>query len=325
MDTLSVIEYATQDPGPLLLRGELVLELTDRCHLACLHCSSSSGSGSRAELPAPLVFRLLAEARELGVTRVSFGGGEPTTSALLAEAVRFAGTRFSRINVYTCGARRVDDGSVLPLATDLLEHWRGLEALRLIFSIHGSSREIHDAVTLVPGSFDAMIASARLARDLEIHTETHFVPMSPNADELESVVRLASRLGSSKVSILRFVAQGRGAQSARQLQLNAADEQRFLVKLSALRARRAMPIRTGSPWNGRVSGPAVPCRAGRWKLVVQPTGNVVPCEVFKAVGRRDFGLSANEHTLGALYRLAERAMATDWRTTPGCSRCPFHG
>ena len=302
---------------------ELCLELTDRCPQLCLHCSSNSCPSCTAFLSRDLVSRLLREAASLGAQQISFGGGEPFVAPLLDEALEMASGLGMRAEVYTCGIR-ASGGQVVPLERERLARLAALPNLKLVFSFHGADPALHDSLTQVPGSFGATSASLANALSEGIECEMNFVPVRPNAFSFRAVVELAQALNIPKVSVLRFVPQGRGLDNRSRLELSREEEDTFIQELLELRSQVPLEIRTGSPFNGIVPGNAIPCRAGAQKLVVQADGNVLPCEVFKHRRTRDWGLSAYEQSLKDILRSPQIRALRALLHRAHCLACPVH-
>jgi len=308
---------------PMNTLSELVLELTDWCPLACLHCSSNSEPNRNTRLEEQVVHRLLKEAKALGASQVSFGGGEPTASPLFVRSLQTVAKLGMKSEVFTCGVLHTG-GKARPLNGGILERLSRIPAVKLIFSFHGATPQVHDQVTQTSGSFVCLMASLTAAIKAGILCEMNYVPMRLNAHQLEHLVELASDLGIRRVSLLRFVPQGRGLVNRPELELSREAEDTFVAELTHIRQERKVELRTGSPFNGIIPGNHVPCRAGSGKLVVQSDGNVLPCEVFKHVQMRCWGLSACAMSLGKMLgspkivALRRRVEATD------CERCPVH-
>ena len=302
---------------------ELVIELTDHCPLECLHCSSDSSVDRSHYLTPDTSLSLVEQAYTLGAEQVSFGGGEPACSPLLEPVLKRVVGSGMRAELFTCGVVR-DGTRVFPWSAALVQRLSQLANVKVIFSAHGDRPEFHDAITRVPGSFRAMLQSLDLCVAAGICVEMNFVPLRPNVGCLPGLVELGEQHGVRRISVLRFVPQGRGEAHRALLQLSNDEEDAFVEQLLMLRAETLIDLRTGSPFNGIVAGNDVPCRAGREKLVVQADGNVLPCEVFKSRETTDWGLSVYDSDVGTilmapmLHRL--RASVSAWPM----HACPVH-
>lgn len=303
---------------------ELVIELTDRCPLLCGHCSSNSGPSCENSLDLQTVQRILGEAAGLNTAQISFGGGEPTISPVFPEALQETVRLGFAAEVFTSGIFLNKMQHPIAFTSEYAKLLARTNMLTLTFSFHGSCAEIHDSVTGINGSFELTVDSLRKCFDQGLRCAANFVPTKLNAAEFAATVSMLKSLGISKLSILRFVPQGRGLSNRNRLELNRSEEDCFVRNLMDIRRETDMEIRTGSPFNGIIPGNNVPCRAGFQKLVVQPDGNVIPCEVFKHHGRRGWDASIYSATLAAILDLPQFTKVQ--RTLSGelCTACPVH-
>jgi len=306
---------------------ELTLELTDWCPSECLHCSSSSSPSCTNSLRHELSLRLVDEAGRLGAAKVSLGGGEPTASDSFFPVVQRVLESGMLLEIFTCGLAKTTKG-ITSLPPAIIENCAGLKDAKFIFSFHGSTANTHDYITQTPGSYDCLLTSLKDCLRAGIECEINFVPLRVNIHEFTHLVKLAQDLKVNRISVLRFVPQGRGALNRKELELCLEEEDLFVNELLRLRTQSSVDIRTGSPFNGIVPGNQVPCRAGSGKLVVQADGNVLPCEVFKHNDRRKWHLSVHTMTLSKILQspqlkdLKHQLQLTNCLTN--CLECPIH-
>lgn len=257
--------------GRLLQLDELKLEVTYRCPLACVHCSSDGRPDNDLEMASGAVTVLLEEAAQLGVTAVAFSGGEPLEWAGIRDAVEQAASLGMETTVYTTGHALGFRETFTSL------HRAGLN--RVIYSLYAADATSHDRVTRIAGSQAATLAAIAFSSDLGVDTELHFVAFAENYRALPAVVSLGRESGVSRTSVLRFVPQGRGA-----LLADAA-----LSRVEAIELRRLIEtarvggadVRTGSPWNYIWINDRPVCPAAQDRLVVGPDYMAFPCDAFK--------------------------------------------
>jgi radical SAM protein with 4Fe4S-binding SPASM domain len=258
---------------------ELKIELTQRCPLACLHCSTSSHRRQSSSLPPERVVRLLEEAAELGVEKVVFTGGEPLVYPSLRQVISKAHECGIRATIYTTVFLH---DSLVPISDSDAAELVRLGISRFIFSVYSGSAAIHESITRY-GTFAPTIAAIRSVVAAGVPVEMHFVAMRRNFRHLPDVVALADGLGASRVSVLRFVPQGRGVRVQNSEDLSEAE----FVELKDMihRARYRHPkvnIRAGSPLNFLHVGFA-PCNAAQDVLIINHRGDIFPCDAFKNV------------------------------------------
>jgi len=302
---------------------ELTLELTDWCPSKCLHCSSGSGPNCTNKLTYEVALRLVNEAGQLGAAKLSLGGGEPTACESFLPIVRRTLETGMLVEVFTCGLATTTHG-ITSLPPAIIESCAGIKGIKFIFSFHGASAEAHDHITQTLGSYEYLLTSLQNCLQAEIECEMNFVPLRVNVHEFGHLIIIAKKLQIPRISILRFVPQGRGALNRAELELNPEEEDLFVSEVLRQREATTVEIRTGSPFNGIVPGNQVPCRAGFGKLVVQADGNVLPCEVFKHHKRCQWGLSVHNMTLSQIVESPQVSDLHDRLHYTNCLECPVH-
>lgn len=257
---------------------ELFIEVTDKCLLNCLHCSTLAGQDRRNEIPLSELKRLVDEGLPLGLKRFSISGGEPFLYPDIITLIRYVKNKKLYLSIYTCGI--IQNGNkLISLPDELLEELSVLKVDRLIFSIQGMFRT-HDTLTGIPGSFDLVIESIKKAIAAGIRVELHFVPMSCNIQDIPSIIKLANDLGVPCISFLRLVPQGRCAANQDYLLLDKKQMEKIVgMKYFCEDKYTYLNIRLGAPFS--CVHLTVPCSAGDHKILISPNGEVFPCEAFK--------------------------------------------
>jgi radical SAM protein with 4Fe4S-binding SPASM domain len=304
--------------GPPFLLREIKLEVTYRCPLACVHCSSDAEPTSTLEMSKNDATRIVAEALNMGVTEIAFSGGEPLVWESLPDLVEQCSNKGIPACIYTSGN--------VPDMEDIASSLKARGAGKMVFSIFAGNSAGHEAITRRAGSFVRTLASAQIARRIGLAVELHFVPMSINFQELPKVTALAKDIGVEKVSVLRFVPQGRGA-GMPSLALSRA--QNVHLRRLILEARNALAVRTGSPYNFLCLSDQPSCCAAIDRLIVAPDLSIYPCDAFKHI--RPEELVGHDPLSGIAGSLAEcwngsiflrevrEYLTTDF--APPCSGC----
>jgi MoaA/NifB/PqqE/SkfB family radical SAM enzyme len=114
-----------------------------------------------------------------------------------------------------------------------------------------------------------------------METEFHFVPLAHNFGELQAIAKQARELGVKRVSVLRLVPQGRGAEGA---DMQLTNEQNLELRKIILHLRTdGHCIRLGSPYNFLMLRDEPKCCAGIDRLTIGPDLRVFPCDAFKHI------------------------------------------
>jgi len=271
---------------------EVKIELTKNCPLSCIHCSSDASSGNPVQLTRDVVLSLLSQASELEVKSIVLSGGEPLLWPWIADVVRACSALALQSSIYSTGINMTDDGAKDIVA--LANHGLG----RVIFSLHSPFRPQHEGITRKPGSFEKTIEVMKELGKNGIEREIHFVPLKINYKHLPKLIELAKDLGIPRVSILRFVPQGRGAILKKSHEMLMHKETVELRKLIlACRKQSDVIIRLGSPYNILLLNKEVECIAARKTLYVGSNGNIYPCDAFKNTEPEEIGLNDPYHNI----------------------------
>jgi radical SAM protein with 4Fe4S-binding SPASM domain len=278
-----MIRYHT----PPFTLHELKVEVTHRCDLNCIHCSSDALPSNYAEMSLENCVCIVSQAAQMGAKEISLSGGEPLIWPHINDAVATAVASGLQVTIYTSG----NSNGFKEKAERILS----LGVQRLIFSMYGASASSHERVTRIPGSFERTLRAMSDAREIGLATEVHFVPMSSNYGELKGVAILSKELGASVVSVLRLVPQGRAALLRSQI-LNRVQNLELRRVICELREAGHI-IRTGSPYNFLMLSANPECCAGIDRIIIGPDLRLYPCDAFKQVKAEEIVGTLNNSTL----------------------------
>lgn len=258
--------------------AELKLEIISQCPLSCIHCSSDSSPSRTEMVDLAQIEGLVAEYAALGGRSLQISGGEPLEHPNLGAILQTLHRHDIATIVYTSGITGRDH--LTPLnpnyASQLKPYLQGL-----VFSVQGGHATIHDSFTGAPGSFEATVESISICKAIGIDVAFHFVPTTANYRSLPELVRLAERLGVTRLSLLRFVPHGRGACSASRLSLDNAGMFELREMVRQLSSHGGVRIRMGSPFRVLMPESTPECNAGINRMLIAPDGTAYPCDAFK--------------------------------------------
>lgn len=296
---------------------ELKIEVTQKCPLNCLHCSSEANITKTQELSDELVIRLINEAKIMGVQEITFSGGEPLVWNPISRIIDHCFDCGISPSIYTTGNPFVDNPKLIEnLCVNKLD--------KVTISLFGANSEAHEGITRIKGSFEKSISAIKLLVELGVTVGIHFVAMNPNWTELEDIVKLANQQNVSSVSILRFVPHGRGAM-VDYFNLTKQELRELRKTVLKLRANSQAYIRLGSPFNILLLNEKVDCTAACDRLIIGSNGKVYPCDAFKNVDSEGELSSVIENSLinvwdGSEYLNEVRKLVVQG-LGPECSKC----
>lgn len=260
---------------------DLTIELTRSCPLNCVICSSEGGVPYDNELTIGQFERIIKDAKRLGTRNICFSGGEPLEHSGIVQLCKYSKLAGLNVQIYTSGNIRTKENMLGPLDVELLSRVKPY-ADKIIVGLHGPTPKIHESITRVPRSFENAIASIETVNREAIPVEVHFVPIKQNYKSLPGMIELSKTLKISKISILRFVPQGRGKTYSNLLSLEKPDVLSLKSILTSLLESKDPHVRIGSPF--KVLGLSqARCTAGENRATVRADGCVFPCEALKHV------------------------------------------
>ena len=294
----------------------VMVELTHRCNLRCVHCYCPPRAARRGELtPAEfgVVFDRLADA---GTVQVCLTGGDPLLRPDFPEIYLEAKKRGFLVVVFTNGALVTDE------TLDLFSsHW----PRRVEISLYGRSAAVFDAVTQVPGAHRVVYDNVRRLVERGIPSELKTVALTLTKDEVYDMMDFAEELD------VPFRFDGRvhpridGSFKPLAYRLSPSD----LASLEAARPKALENLRRSyeaSPEVDRGNESIFMCGAGIIAATVDPYGRLHLCTILRKPGYDLVGGELPEIWNGAVRAIREtkrspealaRAEAEGWM-----DRCP---
>jgi radical SAM protein with 4Fe4S-binding SPASM domain len=167
--------------GKSRLLAKLDMELTERCNNNCIHCCINLPAGDRAararELTTQQAKAILEEASTLGCMSVRFTGGEPLLRGDFEDLYLYARRLGLNVILFTNATL------ITPHLADLLA--RVPPRSRMEVSVYGMERSSYEAVTRVPGSFEAAWRGIRLLQERQVPFVVKGALLPPTRDELD--------------------------------------------------------------------------------------------------------------------------------------------
>jgi len=300
------------------------LELTQRCHLRCIHCYiDDQPISSASELSTAEIFVLLDQMAECGCLWLLITGGEALLRRDFTDVYRHAKELGMIVTVFTSATnltRRVADVFV-EYPPFLVEA-----------TLHGSTETTFDAVTGVYGSFRMFERGIGLLCELDIPFHLKMIVMRKNLHEVESVRQLSTELGAGDFRFDPMV-NADFLHSAKSTSLRITVEEAVeLDLLKPYRDRWERVFRTALDEQARKPAPRdllFPCRAGKCSFTVSADGKLLPCILMRAPAYdlRTMSFSQawsglNRYTTSVRMREDNRCRTCPVQT---CSRCPAWG
>ncbi len=213
--------------------ARIVVELTNRCNLRCLHCYDERHAAT-GDLPLDIIDHVLREGKSCGIDHLSFTGGEPTMHRQFEDVVR----RVCEAN-YTWSV--VSNGSTFAQVFPIFLQYR--EWLREVtFSLDGACEATHDAQRGT-GSYRRVMRAASVCVARQLPFTFNMVITAQNKDEVGAMVDLATRLGCHGVRFAHLMMTPDTAHHALDLSPDARREVESVIW--ACQAQATIPVGMG--------------------------------------------------------------------------------
>ena len=131
------------------------ISVTNRCQYSCPHCSVPAGRDSEPELSLEELKRIVAECLDLGMTNITFTGGEPLLFAGLEELLRSIPREKAVALVFT---------NAKDLSAEKARSLKEAGAWGIQISLDSPVPAEHDKLRM-PGSFECVEEGVKAARE----------------------------------------------------------------------------------------------------------------------------------------------------------------
>ncbi len=177
------------------------LNMGHSCNMKCHFCYYQKDVAARnrdKDLTTEECKSILREHRRWGMEVLDFTGGEPTIRRDLAELVDYAGSTlgFRLVSIITNGVRLSDRG--------LLEELVNAGLGEFLFSLQGSTAEMHDGVTGRRGSYRRLLRAVKHALNLGVRVRCNSVVTGENLPDVPQRAKLLASLGVRTVNFIMF-------------------------------------------------------------------------------------------------------------------------
>ena len=261
---------ATEGPRRSPVPLGLVAELTYRCPLRCPYCSNPVDLAAyRGELPTKQWYRVLDQARELGVLQVHLSGGEPLARRDLSAIIAHAHQMGMYTGLVTSGVPLTEDrfGALAEA---------GLDHVQL--SVQDESASRGDLIAGVRAHERKLAAAAMVTRHglpLTVNVVLH----RGNIGHVAALAELADQMGADRLELANTQYYGWARRNWSALLPTRAQVEAAERDVQAARARLGSRMDVVYVLADYYEDRPKPCMYG-WgvrQLIIAPNGDALPC------------------------------------------------
>jgi AdoMet-dependent heme synthase len=313
---IGVLEEITAKALRLNVPLAVQLDITYRCNERCVHCYLDHHD--HGEMTTSEILRLIDEMADAGVLTLTLSGGEIFLRKDFFEIVEHARRLTFCVKLKT---------NALLIGEREAARLRDLAVQEIQVSIYSHRPEVHDAITLVPGSLKRSLSAIRFLKAQDLKVVMANVLMRQNMSDYAAVKNLAEEIGVEFTLDPTITPMMDGDRSI--LSLGAdADTLRDVFRDSAVVGDVdefcAIPSDTGE-----ANLDSRPCSAGHTTCYVSPYGDVFPCVQFPLptgnVRRErfvDIWRHSSEMNEVRSIRLKDLPTCSSCSHAGACTRCP---
>jgi AdoMet-dependent heme synthase len=313
---IGVLEEITAKALRLNVPLAVQLDITYRCNERCVHCYLDHHD--HGEMTSSEILRLIDEMADAGVLTLTLSGGEIFLRKDFFEIVEHARRLTFCVKLKT---------NALLIGEREAARLRDLAVQEIQVSIYSHRPEVHDAITLVPGSLNRSLTAIRFLKAQDLKVVMANVLMRQNMSDYAAVKDLAEEIGVEFTLDPTITPMMDGNRSI--LSLGAdADTLRDVFRDSAVVGDVdefcAIPSDTGE-----ANLDSRPCSAGHTTCYVSPYGDVFPCVQFPLptgnVRRErfvDIWRHSSEMNEVRSIRLKDLPTCSSCSHAGACTRCP---
>jgi radical SAM protein with 4Fe4S-binding SPASM domain len=311
--------------------SELYVFVTNDCNLRCTHCYVSSGDFvPENEMSDIDLYRLIDEARELGVERFYFTGGEPFMRRDIFELIEYVCSE-SELVILTNAT--FFNKSILARLTEVTRKINGdatdnfdqPRRLNMQISVDGPDAELHEMVR-GPRTFKRTIQGIRDLVSIGLTPVISTAITQHNMGRIAETTRMLASLGVREHHILWLQERGR-AYDNNDLLIPPAKVTQIMRELREVAAEMGVVIDNETSLRVRVRGKhgrkTDLCNCGYESLDVFSDGQVYPCVWFSGAPSLACG-SVRERSLKDIWLnspILQEIRANSVQRRDGCNEC----
>lgn len=292
---------------------DLCFEIIQKCPNNCKFCSSNSSIEKTHIIEYKLFEKVIDYLMSLGgIEEICISGGEPFLHPDLLKMVEHCKKHNIKTTIYTSGITNRTKLSeqelrnLNPYERKILEMYNGesfdslnkktLQTLKLlgldkiVFDFQSICVDQYNYLMGTQNLITYVLKSIVLSQSVGLTSEIHFIPLKQNYNQINEILEIAELAGIERISILKFVPQGRGLENKDNLMLNDEEMKEFVNTIKNQTIYKG-EIRIGIPLT---ENDEHLCTAGFDKMVIKYDGSVLPCPAFKEINPstlEEYGIS----------------------------------
>ncbi len=312
-----LLEQMTEKALKLNVPLSVQLDLTYRCNERCVHCYLDHDD--HGEMTTAEIKHLLKEMADAGVFILTLSGGEIFLRKDFFELLEYARRTLMFCVKLKTNAMLIREREAARIR-DL-----GVESVQI--SIYSHRPEVHDAITLVPGSLKRSLDAVRFLKSQGLRVIIANVLMTQNMQDYPAVRALAAELGVDCTLDPTITPMMDGDRSVLSLGVDQTALRQVFRDASLVGDVEEFCAISTNPDEDALEN--LPCSAGHTSCYVSPYGDVFPCVQFplptgNVRKQRFIDIWRHSDAMNDVrsIRVKDLTTCTSCSHVSSCSRCP---
>jgi len=249
----------------------LILNLTNKCNLKCIHCFKGCNNLNNQYLPLERIIDMLNFFKG-NLTNIQLTGGEPMLHRDFNTILKYCIENF-RTTITTTATL---------MNSNNIEIFSGISNVQI--SLYSYDSKKHDDVTLTPGSYEKTINGIIEAVKAKINVTIGTILTKENYNEVEEIIKLAINLGVPSIRFGILIPLGRGLAVNPDWELSEEDIKIITENLNAYSQKYQEKINIET-WQEELQSKhldkkynCLDCGSGVLTWTICENGIVKPCE-----------------------------------------------
>ncbi len=289
--------------------------ITGQCQYSCNHCSASGRDPKRSDMSYMEIQRVIAECLALGVSNITFTGGEPLLNKDITRLIASVPGELAVTQVFTNAAA---------LSSSMIADLKSAGLYGIQISLDSADPREHDQMRGFKGAFAAVGEGAREAREkgLLVGISTYATRDRIDRGFLPDVASLVYGWGVNEITVFDAIETG-SLRGKKELLIDRISRRRLIADMKNInrRYRGKLRIVTQSWTNsGQSFSRFIGCLAAKFQIHITAQGDFTPCDFtplsFGNIRESSIGElweSLTTHPVYQRYVLACRMQNPDFR------------
>ncbi|MGF7057373.1 radical SAM protein [Brassicibacter mesophilus] len=250
---------------------ELIVSLTNRCNLKCMHCFKSCNIQQNDSIDYNTLIKALDFLKQKSLS-LQLTGGEPMLHENFFDILRYSIKNFET-TITTTGTM---------INAENIKYFEGIKCIQM--SVYSNDPNIHDTITNTKGSFNKTMNGIEQAIKHGISAVIACLVIKDNISKIEDLIKLAIDQGIKSIRFGIFIPSGRGADLKSAWCLSKQELKEATLKLYSLSEKYKNKIRVGT-WDEEKRKADIDkrykclsCGGGLYRWFISEKGSIKPCE-----------------------------------------------